>query len=143
MSHEKSRSRATLYRCLLTLVASLTFSSCSNPTSDAESCWKASASSYEELMEYLRDSNDGYAEPLTEEQMDFLVQRMLGDPNSRRLDYTNCMLDRGWKCIGDPVWSEELGFDLRDVVSRVDGWTDASPFQCRNSDGVVVDMPSN
>jgi hypothetical protein len=94
-------------------------------------------------MQYLRDSNDGYAQPLTEEQMDFLVRRMLDDPASRRLDYTNCMMDRGWKCIGDPAWGEELGVDLGDLASSVDGWTDARPFQCRNSDGVVVDMPSN
>ena len=110
---------------------------------DSAACWDASYSSYEDTLEIVRDENDGYDTPLTEEQMEYFARRLSEDPDTRKLEYMNCMIDRSWKCIGDPTWSEDLGFDLRDVAASVDGWTDAQAFQCRNADGVVVDMPAD
>jgi hypothetical protein len=108
---------------------------------DASACWSASYSSYEDTLKIVRDENEDYDPPLTEEQMSYLARRLSESPNTQKLEYTNCMMDRGWKCIGDPTWGEDFGLDLRDLAASVDGWTDAQAFQCRNADGVVVDMP--
>ena len=132
--------RGLLIQVSLVGLLGLTACAGSRATGDVDICWKiAEGSSYEAMMEYLRDTNDVYK--FTEEEMSFLVRSVLKNQD-RGMNYTTCMMDRGWKCIGDPAWGELTGMDVRELAESVDGWTDAQPFQCRNSDGVVVDIPT-
>ncbi len=133
---------ASIVSLIVVVLVGIAVISYIRPDSDVKVCRNSAEGSgdYESTLEILQTFNSDQI--LTEEKIEELAQNFADGPETRRQDYSDCMMRKGWKCyaVADSIIGTEL--DKIYVLALQDGgWQNPEQWSCRSSTGEIVPDP--